>query len=146
MALKVWAAFERLLAADLNANFNSPAKHDAAWTPRIDGGTSAGVGTYTAQTGRCYRVGRLVFVSCRLVWTAHTGTGVMRIANLPFAIANSGRGGITTRYSGGTMVLGIPATNGTTYFEAINPTTDATINIAGTGTIHASGVYLTDDA
>ena len=54
-----------------------------SWTPTIDGVTTVGVGTYTTQIGRYARVGNMVFLSWHLVWTAHTGTGQMRLGGIP---------------------------------------------------------------
>jgi hypothetical protein len=56
------------------------------WTPRIDGSTAAGAGTYSVQAGRYTRIGRLVFVEAQIAWSAHTGTGAMVIAGLPFPV------------------------------------------------------------
>lgn len=58
------------------------------WTPTIVGGTVAGTGTYTVQVGRYTKIGRDVTITGRVTWTAHTGTGVMRIGGLPFTSMN----------------------------------------------------------
>jgi len=58
------------------------------FTPTITGTTLAGSGTYTTQEGSYVKLGTgtgdLVHIKIKLVWTAHTGTGNMRIAGLPF--------------------------------------------------------------
>lgn len=59
------------------------------WTPVIAGSTVAGTGTYTAQLGTYVKVGKLVFISCTLVWTAHTGTGSMLVTGMPFAASST---------------------------------------------------------
>lgn len=61
---------------------------EGTWTAAIIGTTTAGAGTYTTQVGRYTKIGRVVHVNCRLVWTAHTGTGNMQISGLPFACEN----------------------------------------------------------
>jgi hypothetical protein len=61
-----------------------------AWTPVIEGTSTAGSGTYTSQIGHYTKIGRLVFFSADIAWSAHTGTGNMRIAGLPFTIGQSG--------------------------------------------------------
>lgn len=61
---------------------------EGTWTATIAGTTTAGVGTYTTQVARYTKIGRVVHVNCRLVWTAHTGTGNMQINGLPFACEN----------------------------------------------------------
>ena len=58
------------------------------WTPTIVGGTVAGAGTYTTQVGRYTKIGRDVTITGRVTWTAHTGTGTMRIGGLPFTSMN----------------------------------------------------------
>lgn len=57
---------------------------EGTFTPTIEGTTTAGTGTYSSQTGRYTKVGNRVFVHALLNWTAHTGTGDIRIAGLPF--------------------------------------------------------------
>jgi hypothetical protein len=56
-----------------------------SWIPVIEGTTAAGVGTYSSQTGTFIKIGRLMYVSCVLGWSAHTGTGNMIISGLPKA-------------------------------------------------------------
>lgn len=62
---------------------------EGTFTPVVYGSVSAGVGTYQQQSGEYTKVGRLVFVSLKLAWSAHTGTGNMRISGMPF---NMGQG------------------------------------------------------
>ncbi len=61
---------------------------EGTFTPVLEGTTTAGVGTYTTQAGRFTRIGNRVFIDVALHWTAHTGTGNMRIAGLPFTSAS----------------------------------------------------------
>jgi hypothetical protein len=61
----------------------------AAGTVTIEGTTSAGTGTYSVATGTYTRIGRLVFVQLTITWTAHTGTGDIRITGLPFTVLNA---------------------------------------------------------
>jgi hypothetical protein len=58
---------------------------EGSWTPRIDGTTAAGVGTYSGQSGTYTKIGNMVTLTGFCAITAHTGTGNMIIANLPFA-------------------------------------------------------------
>jgi hypothetical protein len=60
---------------------------EGTWTPTVIGLTSAGSGTYSTQTGTYAKVGRLVFVQAYISWTAHTGTGSMAFAGLPYTPA-----------------------------------------------------------
>ena len=64
---------------------------EGTWTPTLIGQTVSGTGTYIAQAGTYTKVGRLVTLTLILNWSAHTGTGVMAVSNLPFS---SGGGSI----------------------------------------------------
>jgi hypothetical protein len=67
---------------------------EGTWTPTVDGSTTVGVATYDAQFASYTKVGNRVIFSAYIAWSAHTGTGNMRISGLPFTIANS-----STNYS-----------------------------------------------
>jgi len=58
------------------------------FTPTVRGATSAGAGTYTLQSGSYTRIGDRVQFECQVAWTAHTGTGSLVLAGLPFIIKN----------------------------------------------------------
>jgi hypothetical protein len=57
---------------------------EGTFTPTVLGSTVAGVGTYSGQSGIYTKVGRQVTVQIYLNWSAHTGTGNIRVGNLPF--------------------------------------------------------------
>lgn len=58
---------------------------EGTFTPTAVGGTSAGVGTYGSfRNGSYTRIGNRVFFDIQISWTAHTGTGALTIAGLPF--------------------------------------------------------------
>ena len=57
---------------------------EGTFTPTIVGTTAAGTGTYTTQVGRYTKIGNRVYFTAYIVWTAHTGTGNMRVSALPF--------------------------------------------------------------
>jgi hypothetical protein len=61
---------------------------EGTFTPTIVGTTSAGTGTYSGQTGRYTKIGNRVYVNIYLSWSAHTGTGNMRLDGLPFTSIN----------------------------------------------------------
>ena len=81
-------------AKGINFTANTPAAgmtsqllnwyEEGTFTPTIIGTTSAGTGTYSTQSGTYTRVGRVVTFSLTLIWTAHTGTGNIRVNGLPF--------------------------------------------------------------
>ena len=87
---------------------------EGTWTPVIIGTTSAGAGTYTSQYGTYVKIGRVVIVWCTVSWTAHTGTGNMRISGLPFTVSSAGAGDVhimgvsSITYSASTVPAGIP--------------------------------------
>ncbi len=58
------------------------------WTPVIFGLTTPGVGTYTNQVGQYTRIGNRVSFNGYVVWSAHTGTGTIRMTGLPFTSQN----------------------------------------------------------
>ncbi len=61
---------------------------EGTWTPTIVGTSTAGTGTYSTQVGRYTKIGRQVYCVGTLIWTAHTGTGNMRLEGLPFSSLN----------------------------------------------------------
>ena len=62
---------------------------EGTWTPRVYGLTTAGTGTYSIRVAQYTKIGRLVNFQFRVAWTAHTGTGSMRIDGLPFLAQNT---------------------------------------------------------
>jgi hypothetical protein len=62
---------------------------EGTFTPTIIGTTSAGTGTYSNQTGSYIKVGQLVSIYIRMDWSAHTGTGYLAFAGLPFTSAGT---------------------------------------------------------
>ena len=59
------------------------------WTPTIAGTSTAGVTTYSTQTGSYVKIGRLVFIQGYVLWTAATGTGTIAMGGLPYAPTGS---------------------------------------------------------
>jgi Pectate lyase superfamily protein len=62
---------------------------ESTFTPTIAGTTTAGAGTYTTQIGEQTRIGNRMFVNIVLTWTAHTGTGSMKVNGLSTAAKNT---------------------------------------------------------
>jgi hypothetical protein len=85
---------------------------EGTFTPTIAGTTTAGTGTYSDQHGQYTKVGDICFVNIYIVWNAHTGTGNMKLSNLPF-----------------TSIAGTPPGSG---YQAVIPHTG---NISFTGNI-----------
>lgn len=80
---------ESTFAAQLEAFFSEldMSTELGVWSPVLEGATTAGVGTYTTQSGRYWKRDRLVVVQFRVETSGHTGTGQARINNLPFPVA-----------------------------------------------------------
>jgi len=57
---------------------------EGTFLPAIIGTTTAGAGTYANQIGRYTKIGRIVTAQIFVNWSAHTGTGDMRLSGLPF--------------------------------------------------------------
>ena len=62
---------------------------EGTFSPTIDGTTTIGTATYASQLGRYTRIGRQVFISIALDWSAGTGAGVLRIGGLPFTSSST---------------------------------------------------------
>lgn len=71
------------ISFDSGTNILSSLVNVTSFSPTVAGSTSAGVGTYTTQSGYYIRVGGIVFISISLVWTNHTGTGQIRFGDYP---------------------------------------------------------------
>jgi hypothetical protein len=119
---------------------------EGTWTPVIEGSTSAGTGTYTTQYGRFTRIGNRVFYNFTVSWSAHTGTGIVSLANLPY---------ITTILTARSFPVSVTGTSGSQFYMATGGTgwlkpelvsVDATgvasnVNIYSPGTIIGIGHY-----
>lgn len=75
--------FPATQAASSNANTLDDYE-EGTFTPYIIGMTVTGTGTYTFQNGFYTKIGNQVIFQLSLGWSAHTGSGVMRLDGLPF--------------------------------------------------------------
>ncbi|MGE5650951.1 MAG: hypothetical protein ACM34A_12210 [Bacillota bacterium] len=76
------------LGGNVSNFFNLKTPYYGTFSPVIVGDTTAGAGTYTLQKG-VYSVDpvqKRCFGNLSIAWSAHTGTGNLRIDNLPLAI------------------------------------------------------------
>jgi len=62
---------------------------EGTFTPVIQGTSSAGTATYARQQGYYTLIGRQVFISIDVIWSAGTGTGNLKITGLPFASSSA---------------------------------------------------------
>jgi hypothetical protein len=118
---------------------------EGVFTPVIVGTTAAGVGTHTAQNGFYTKIGRLVQFELYVAWSAHTGTGNLRVAGLPFTVGGAGPAlsiipSILTfpaqlmAYPLGTQIVVITVAS-TAALVNVPMDTAASLNIAGTYTV-----------
>ena len=128
---------------------------ETTWTPVVEGGGSAGSGTYTLQFGRYRRIGKLVFFRLKVAVSAgHTGTGVIEVSlpttvqaelnNEETACSVSADGVAST---GGQIGWINPAalvgTNGCVRIYQTGTGTTNTVTIpAGAFTVYAAGYYV----
>jgi hypothetical protein len=61
---------------------------EGTWTPTAVGASVAGTGTYAIQLGYYTKIGRLVQVRGYVSWTAHTGSGDLRLGGFPFGMSS----------------------------------------------------------
>jgi hypothetical protein len=121
------------------------------WTPTLEGLSVTGAGTYSTRKGTYVKRGKTVKFSCALTWTAHTGTGSMRISGLPFATKNDS--GLIFPHTilssdltfAGTLAAASPV--GVTYinlYTMASNTAVAGLSMDTTGTVWVSGEYEVD--
>lgn len=120
-----------------------------SFTPVAIGTSTAGAGTYTLQNGGYKIIDKMVFFNLRLAWSAHTGTGDLKIDGLPIACKNvAGYAPAVTispdnlTFPGGATAISALINTGTTTIElrghgtGLTPTpvamdTAANVNISG---------------
>lgn len=74
------------------------------FTPAVKGSTTAGTYTYTTQSGSYVRVGNLINFQAKVVWSAGTGTGQLKMTGLPaVASANIAQPQLNTFFTGLTL-------------------------------------------
>ena len=57
---------------------------EGTFTPTIIGSSTAGTASYSTQSAKYTRIGRMNYFALELIWSSGTGTGGLRIAGLPF--------------------------------------------------------------
>jgi hypothetical protein len=62
---------------------------EGTFTPTVSGSSTAGTATYSQNSGRYTKIGRLVQFEFYLVWSSGTGVGNLRIDGLPFTAGSS---------------------------------------------------------
>lgn len=145
------------LVWQMNAALASVSPRVTECRPRIVGTTLGGVGTYTAQGGWCLKSGRQVMVSGALAWSAHTGTGNMVIAGLPYAAADKIVGAAGYRGVVAIVSQNLTFANqlsgrilaGASEIELVTFSTGAALAAVAmdtAATVNFTAIYLTDEA
>ena len=125
---------------------------EGTWTPVISGNPTAGAATYTTQNGTYTKIGRSVSFSVNCAWSAHTGSGILKVSGLPFTSINSAGVVYTVTAFGNNFAL--TASNTMVAYITSN-TTDITVQQIPVGggalsnitldtvaAINISGVYI----
>lgn len=87
----VWSGLKFPATQTIVANVNTLDDYkEGTWSPTLIGTTIAGAGTYSVRSGLYTKIGNVVTFRINLTWSAHTGTGDLRISDLPYAIGSSG--------------------------------------------------------
>ena len=145
--------FDGISFGNTSASSNKlDAYEEGTFAPTIAGTTTAGTGTYTANYGVYHRVGRMVWMQMRIIWTALTGTGNLRIRNLPFTISTTNDPPVFTVHhsnialtANNTMNDAIGTTNTTDIVLKQAPVgggASADIAVDTAGTVIVSGFYV----
>lgn len=123
---------------------------ERSFTPVIRGTTSAGVGTYTDQSGTYVKNGNIVTFQLILDWSAHTGTGDILISGFPYAPINSEPQPTGWVWANSLTITGqatFGLIGGQTYgaLGAINNGNYSGVALDTAASIRISGTYLTLD-
>lgn len=123
---------------------------ERSFTPVIQGTTTAGVGTYAAQSGTYVKNGNIVTFQLLIDWTAHTGTGNIEIAGFPYAAINGEPVPTGWVWANGLTITGqatFGLAGGQTYgaLAAINNGVYSAVAMDTLATIRINGSYLTLD-
>lgn len=125
---------------------------EGSWVVTSAGTTSAGAGTYTIQDAHYTKIGRVVYIRINVGWSAHTGTGNLRINNLPFPVGSYGApsafpmttipiSGMT--YAGEIQSLALGGTSNLDIFLSASGATIAAVPMDTAMQIEIGGFYFT---
>ena len=71
---------------------------EGTWTPTVQGTTTAGTASYSAQAGKYTKIGNKVFWECYVSWSSGTGAGNLYVYGLPFTNGGSTYSACTIGY------------------------------------------------
>lgn len=131
-----------------NVNNDVPYYEEGSFTPVIFGTTWDGVGTYNAQLGKYTKQGNIVSFDFVIDWSAHTGTGDMRLSGLPYTASNVEPQSIALVSPNGLTVVGnvtilILGNTKTALFSYNENGTSGNVPMDNAATIRCSGFYRT---
>jgi hypothetical protein len=125
----------------------------SSFTPSIIGTSSAGTGTYSTQSGIYVRNGNLVHAQMRLAWSAHSGTGNMRVdfSGIPYSPHSNALPAIPLLWVSGITLTNAHIQGNTNGSQIVLQTvasggTPALIAMQSSGEIRLVLQYYTDDA
>lgn len=120
---------------------------ESTFTPVLEGGTTAGTGTYSQAFGRYQKVGNWVHFRLQMIWTAHTGTGDMIISGLPYTAHAEKESAVTIipnnlTYTGG-MITGFvyQGTQDIYLYNAASGAALSGVTMDTAGAIYIAGSY-----
>jgi hypothetical protein len=116
------------------------------FTPTSLGDSTAGAGTYTSQIGSYTKIGRTVNFNIVVAWTAHTGTGNLRIGGLPYTAATGPNipCNILPENLTFSNTLGARVLNNNTHIQLLTSSTGAAAAVVAmdtAATIYVTGTY-----
>jgi hypothetical protein len=115
---------------------------EGTFTPTTIGTTTTGSVTYGTRNGSYTKIGNAVHFQLRIGWSAHSGTGNLRITDLPFTSKNITNAIWACAVSYSELVLPAPTSN--KQLTAEIPANQAYINLIGSdaGGLAAAGVAV----
>ena len=140
-----WTTDKANEVAIVGSNFGTAS---GTFTPTVEGGSVAGVGTYTYQSAMYQNAGLSTTFSLNVTWSGHTGSGALLVGTLPR------NAGFTTSvfpvyWSGlsitsGNQLVAIVGNNNKLTIKQISPSgTVSDVALTGSGQVIISGTYFT---
>lgn len=122
----------------------------STYTPTYFGLTTAGVTTYSVQTGAYTRIGRLYIFNARVVWTAATGTGIAAVSIPATATATANHSFVIPVRSDGltfannNVVGRITNVNYVRFDSLLTNAAPTVVNVEAAGDIMVAGFFYVD--
>ena len=154
-ALPAFSSTPTLTSVTFGAGTALSTYAEGTFNPTIAGASTAGTTTYTLQSARYVKIGKLVWIQGYVTWTAATGTGVIQVGGLPFTIDSASSAphypaisiDSNLAIATATWVFG-RADNGNTYFSIFGSIQSTGVGVNSSlaantnNTIQFSGMYI----